>query len=170
MPSQTKRNFDASSGLLINYKNFYFGASVFHINQPDQGLLGSSKLARRLSIHSSYNLHISEKTVVNFFGRYERQHEFNLFQLNVNSLLFKHLILGLGSVYSWNGQKNFYFYGFSPTANVGYRHNYFTIRASYEILLSTSTSYNSAKSFEVMLSFNLRNKEQRKILTDFEKW
>ena len=169
-PSQRKSNYDISSGLLINYKNLYLGTSVFHINQPDQGLVGKSKLPYRLSIHSSYNLHLSEKTLINFFGRYERQDEFNMFQLNINSLIFKHLIIGIGGFHSYVGQKNFYFKNFTSMVNLGYRHNYFAIKVAFEIVSSSNTQFTSSKSFEVMLSFNLRNKEQRKILTNLERW
>lgn len=158
VPSQIKRNFDVSSGLLINYNHFYFGASVFHINQPDEGLLGTSKLPARFSIHSSYNVHVSEKTLFHFFGRYEMQQNFYFYQLATTALLFKHLIIGAGII---NGT--------TPTANLGYKHNYFTVQANYGLTTSLLTT-TRAETWEFMASFNLRNKEQRKTLTDFEKW
>lgn len=157
-PIQSKSNFDLNSGLLINYKNFYFGTSCFHINQPDQGLLGVSKLPYRLSLHSSYNLHASEKTVLHFFARYERQNKFDCMYLNVNALLFKHLILGTGYT-SANG----------INLRGGYRNNFYVLSLGYDVSIS-KLSGNTASSWDLQASFNLRNKEQRKTLTDFEKW
>lgn len=158
-PSQTKSCFDFSSGLLANYKNFYLGTSVFHINQPDEGLLGTSKLPYRLSIHSSYNLHLSEKTLINFFVNYQKQQYFEYLNLSINALLFKHFILGAG----------FKSYYSATNIIMGYRNNFYVVSLGYDISLS-DLSGNTAGLWELMASFNLRNKEQRKILTDFERW
>ncbi len=158
-PSQTKNYFDFSSGISANYKNLYLGTSVFHINQPDEGLFGTSKLPYRLSIHSSYNLHLSEKTLINFFVNYQKQQCFEYLNLSINALLFKHLIIGSGFKSNYSAA-NF---------NAGYRNNYFVLSYSYDIDIS-KLSGNTAGSWEFMASFNLRNKEQRKTLTDFERW
>ena len=48
-----KINMDLSAGLIINYKHFYIGTSVFHITQPDEGVLGPSRLPYRLSMFTS---------------------------------------------------------------------------------------------------------------------
>ena len=157
-PSQSKQNIDVSSGLLINYKNFYFGSSVFHFNQPDIGLFGSFKLPYRLSIHSSYNFHLSEKTLLNFSINYQTQQNFQYLYLNVNALLANHFIVG-GGVKSFD----------NINLNVGYRNNFFSITYGYDFVAS-KLSGNTAGSHEVLASFNLRNKEQRKLLTDFERW
>lgn len=159
VPAQSKKNIDCSGGLLINYKNFYFGSSVFHFNQPDIGLLGSFKLPYRLSIHSSYNFHISEKTLLNFFVNYQTQQNFQYLYLNVNALLAKHFLIGGGI------KSNYY----GVNLNVGYRHHLFSITYGYDVVVS-KLSGNTAGSHEVLISFNLRNKEQRKQLVDFEKW
>ncbi|MBL7912372.1 MAG: PorP/SprF family type IX secretion system membrane protein [Bacteroidia bacterium] len=158
IPNTKKQNIDFSAGLLSNYKNFYLGTAIFHINQPDEGLLGVSKLPYRLLIHSSYNLHVSEKTVFNLFARFEKQQNFEGLSLNMKALLFKHLILGAGC--TSDNLANF---------NFGYRNNFFVVSLGYDMskfrLLDNYTG-----SWEFMASFNLRNKEQRKTLTDFEKW
>lgn len=156
--SSKKINVDFSSGLLLNYKHFYFGASVFHFNQPDEGLLGFSKLPARLSLFASYNLLLSEKTVLHFYGRYEKQQQFCFYQLGINAVFFKHLIVGAG-----------YKYSNSAFTNLGYKNNYFTLQAGYELYYSTIGN-GTFFSYELTASFNLRSKEQRKILTDFEKW
>ena len=152
--NQTKRNIDFSSGILLNYKHFYFGTSVFHINQPDEGLLGSSKLPARLSMFTSINIPIGEKNILTILLRYERQYSFYYYQFNANVLLLKHLIVGYGY------KTNNCLYG-----NIGFRHNYFSIIGSYERYLDFGNY-----AYELTASFNLRNKKQRKQLVDFEKW
>jgi len=159
IPSQSKKNIDFSSGLLINFKNFYFGTSIFHFNQPDIGLLGSFKLPYRLSIHSSYNFHIYEKMLLNFFANYQQQQYFNFLRLNANALFAKHFIIGL----------SYASYYYNTGINLGYRTNFFALNLEYDISVS-KLSGNTAGSWELSASFNLRNKEQRKQLVDFEKW
>jgi type IX secretion system PorP/SprF family membrane protein len=157
-PSGKRSNYDISSGLLVNYSHFYFGTSVFHINQPDEGLLGTSKLPFRLSIHSSYNILLSEKTLIHFFARYEQQQKFYMYQFNVKALLFKHLIIGAG-----------YSYSETINTNIGFRHKYFTAQINYGVSRSILTN-STVNTWEFMLSLNIREKENRKVLTDFEKW
>ena len=57
------------------------------------------------------------------------------------------------------------------TINVlaGYRHNYFTISAEHEFGFNKING-NFGGSFEIAASFNLRNKTDRKLVKDFERW
>lgn len=158
-PSSQRNCFDLSSGLLVNYKNFYFGSSVFHINQPDEGLLGASKLPCRFVIHSSYNLNVSENVLIHFFGQYQQQQNFSFVQFSTNVLLYKQFIIGAGYIY-----KNV------PCANIGFKHNYFTATLGYDVSMSLVSNKRMASSWEAALSFNLRNKENQKAITNFEKW
>lgn len=52
VPSTTKNNADFSAGILGYGTNYYFGFAVNHINQPDEGLLGSSKLPVKFTLHA----------------------------------------------------------------------------------------------------------------------
>jgi len=158
-PSSRKNSFDISSGLLVNYNHFYFGTSVFHINQPDEGLLGASKLPCRFVFHSSYNWNVSENLMIHFFGQYQQQQKFSFVQFSANVLLYKHFIVGAG-----------YIHDNVPTANIGFKHNYFTATLGYDVSMSLVSKKRMASSWEASLSFNLRNKENRKTITDFEKW
>lgn len=158
LPSATKSNFDFSSGLLINYNHFYFGASVFHFNQPDEGLLGVSKKPFRLNIHGSYNLLIGEKTIIQFFTLYQQQQKFYALEFALNAVLFKSLIIGAG-----------YRSADAINLNIGYRNNCFTIQCGYDVTVSKLAGA-TAGSWEVSAAFNLRNKDLRKVLSDFERW
>lgn len=158
VPSTRKSNFDFSSGLLINYNHFYFGASVFHFNQPDEGLLGVSKKPFRLNIHGSYNLVIGEKTIMQFFTLFQQQQKFYALHIALNAVLFKSLIIGTG-----------YRNVDAINLNIGYRNNCFTIQCGYDVTVSKLAGA-TAGSWEVSAAFNLRNKDLRKVLSDFERW
>lgn len=153
-----KSNMDFSSGLIINYKHFYIGSSVFHITQPDEGVMGPSKLPYRLSIFTSYNLPLGENVLLNALFRFEKQQNFYTTHLTINALILKHIMVGSG--FNDNNTINIF---------AGYRHNYFSVTAGYEFGFSTVYLTN-ASSFEIAASFNLRNKENRKLVNDFERW
>lgn len=154
---QSKSNIDVSAGLVINCKHLYIGTSVFHITQPDEGILGPSKLPYRFSAFTSYNLFSGEKVLINALFRFEQQQNFTGTNLSLNALFAKHLMVSTGLIN--NNAIN---------TLIGYRHNYFTISSGYEFGISRISG--SAGSFEIAASFNLRNKDDRKIVKDFERW
>ena len=153
-----KSNLDFSSGLIVNYNHFYIGASVFHITQPEEGIYAPSKLPYRLSLFASYNLVLGENALLYAIYRFEKQQSFYNHQLNMNALLFKHLILGTGIRINS-----------SVNAIAGYRNDYFTLSGCYEFGTGF-TMGRSAGTFELSASFNLRNKEDRKLVKDVERW
>jgi len=51
VPAQTKRNADFSAGILAYSKHYFFGFAANHLTQPDEGLLGVSKLPAKFTIH-----------------------------------------------------------------------------------------------------------------------
>lgn len=154
----TKGNFDFSSGLLVNYKDFYFGAAVLHINQPDEGFLGVSRLPYRINIHGSYNRKISETTLMNFSAQLFQQQNFSMLKLQVNSVFKNHIIVNTGLTSNS-----------VVLLGLGYRHSLFTTSLGYDVSYS-KLSGNRAGSWEFTTSFNLRNKENRKTLTNLEAW
>ena len=158
VPKASVSNYDISAGLLFNYMNTYFGASVFHINQPDEGLMGYSKLPYRLNLHASHNFVINENVLLHLYTQLTQQASFNLLKFQANALLYNRLIASVG--YTNNSA---YIFG------LGYRHNYFTILLNYDQIFS-ELSGNTANSWEFSASFNLRNKENRKTVTNFERW
>ncbi|MDF2452669.1 MAG: hypothetical protein K0S26_2173 [Bacteroidota bacterium] len=154
---QSKSNVDLSAGLVVNYKHFYIGSSVFHISQPDEGIYGPSKLPYRISAFTSYNLFLGENVLINALFRFEKQFSFTTANFNINALFAKHLMVSVGSVN--NNAIN---------TLIGYRHNYFSISGGYEFGIN-SINRNSG-SFEICASFNLRNKDDRKTVKDMERW
>jgi len=158
IPSGRKSNFDFSAGLLFNYEHLYFGFSAFHINQPDEGLLGVSKLPVRFSGYFSYNLHIGDRTIFQAQVNYQNQNNFNEVVIGGNFLLFNSWLLG-ASYKSLD----------AIVVRTGYRQKYFTLQIGYDVTVS-KLSGNTAGSWELSASFNLRNKEERSQLLDMERW
>lgn len=152
------------SGLLINYKKIYFGASAFHIIESNESSLGD-RLPIRLAFNASYNWHISEKTLIHFFNRFESQAGRYYYQASATALLFSHLIVGGGFVVFGGGAENIY--NTLATGSIGYRHSYFTLQGTYGI---STTGFNYQNTWEVSASINLRNKVNRNLVTDFETW
>lgn len=157
-PSTQKNVMDISTGLLINYGNFYAGASVFHLNRPDVGLYGVYRLASRTNVHISYNWRASSQLLLNFKLQYSNQNSFSHMSFNTNALIYKHLIVGASY-----GISDFVF------TTIGYRSSFFSISLGTARTISKLSS-NTANSYELNLSYTLRNKEERKTLADFERW
>jgi len=157
-PSATKYNFDGSAGLLIHYKNLYVGGTVFHINQPDMGVLVNSKLPSRMSLNASYNLSLNEKTLLNFSAVFTKQDKFNSLQLSANAIFLKHIIAGLG-----------YTSGDNVFVNLGYRANYFSVTFGYDKTYSKLAG-STAGSYQLALGLSLRKKQAGQLPVSFEKW
>jgi type IX secretion system PorP/SprF family membrane protein len=156
-PTASKSNVDVSAGLIINYKHLYIGSSIFHITQPDEGIMGPSKLPYRFSAFTSYNLFLSDNVLINALFRFENQQNFTATNFNINALFAKHFMLSVGL-----RNDN------AICTLIGYRHNYFTISGGYEFGIGSISS--TAGSFEICGSFNLRHKDERKIVSDIERW
>lgn len=158
VPTERKSNFDISAGLLFNYNHIYIGLSAFHINQPDEGLLGVSKLPVRLSGYLSYNLYFNDKNIFQAQLNYQNQNNANVLIVGGNFLLFNSWLLG-AAYKSLDG----------IVLRSGYRQKYFSLQLGYNVVVS-KLSGNTAGSWELSASFNLRNKEERGQLLDMERW
>lgn len=158
VPAERKSNFDISAGLLFNYNHIYIGLSAFHINQPDEGLLGVSKLPVRLSGYLSYNLYFNDNNIFQAQLNYQNQNNANVLIVGGNFLLFNSWLLG-AAYKSLDG----------IVLRSGYRQKYFSLQLGYDVVVS-KLSGNTAGSWELSVSFNLRNKEERGQLLDMERW
>jgi|GEM_PF-1718418 len=167
LPTSNKSYFDASTGLLVNYKNLYVGASVFHFNQPDIGLLGTYKLPALFSFNASYNKAVSERMLLNFSGRLTYQQK-NTIGKGAVSIIYKSLIAGLGYGSPWTTG-----YHSPGTAfiNAGFRSGIFTAMIGYDRNVGQFyNSFNSAGSWELMFSFNFRKETPKGVITNPEVW
>lgn len=153
-----KTNFDFSAGLLFYYRHFYVGFSAFHFTQPDKGFLGVSKLPVRFSGYLSYNLYFNDKNIFQAQLNYQNQNNANVLIVGGNFLLFNSWLLG-AAYKSLDG----------IVLRSGYRQKYFSLQLGYDVVVS-KLSGNTAGSWELSVSFNLRNKEERGQLLDMERW
>ncbi|MES2679968.1 MAG: type IX secretion system membrane protein PorP/SprF [Bacteroidota bacterium] len=152
-----RRCMDLGTGLLVNYKDFYFGAGAFHINKPNVGLVGDYVLPVRLSVHGSYNHRLNNWVFANIFAQFEKQGYYKSEGIKINFLMHQ-IILGIGHNTA-NGSN----------ANLGYRNSFFTIGLSYNQRLSRPFSKIYGW-WEAQLSINIRGKEHRRSVTAFERW
>ena len=158
IPASSKSNLDFSTGLLANYKDFFVGATVKHFTQPDMGLIGVSRYPALYRVHASYNKKINTKTLLQFFWMINVQNHFTQVQLSSNAVLLNHLVLGLS-----------YLSGDAIMTSAGYRNSNVSIQMAYSAV-HNKLAGNTAGSWTATFSFNLRNKELRKELTNFENW
>lgn len=152
--------FSLNGGLLVNYKNFYGGVSVFNMNRPDVGMFSVEKTNPLYNIHASYNLKMSDELLFNLHGQLSTRKDYWRQSVTVNALIFKHLIYGVG--YHWRDV---------ALMTLGYRTNYFVFQLAYNKNIDRlKHSDVSVDYWHFIMSFNLRNKEQRHTLTNFEAW
>jgi len=155
-PSANKNYLDLTSGLLVNYKNLYLGAAVFHFNQPDIGLLGAFKLPPLYSMNLSCNKAISENTLLHFAARLMQQQEKTIAQAAVN-MVYKNFLVGLG-------------YRSQTTAFItaGFRYNNINCMLAYD--RGFGKLYSTPSSWELMLSFHSRKETPKGTTTNLENW
>ncbi|PBQ31986.1 hypothetical protein CNR22_09455 [Sphingobacteriaceae bacterium] len=158
IPAQNKSYLNISAGMLVNYKkNLYAGVSVFNLNQPDIGLMGSNKLPFRFASYISYNFHLSEQVNLQAFCRGNYQNNFFYGQSGVNAIFKNHFIVGAACL----GDKG-------AAVNLGFRARFFTVQAGYD-----ATIYKDGMgmgSWEGHLSFSFPSKEQFKSGSNFENY
>lgn len=155
--SERVKKVDFSTGLVINYKTFYAGISVFHINGFDLDAGKISDLNTRYCFHTSYNMHLHKNLLVNLMIRVYSQNQYYSLETTLNAVFRKHWIVSANNALD----KRIF-------TSIGYRHNFFTATAGYSIPLRKFVGV--FKLVEFGLSYNLRNKEQRKKLVDIERW
>jgi type IX secretion system PorP/SprF family membrane protein len=155
----TKSYVDLNAGFLLKLKqNFYLGAYYFHLNRPDGQFYDNGRLSGKLLLNASYNWHLSESQLLQFTWRLNHQYHFSEQQLGINMVLAKTAVMGLAT----NSFE-------SCIINAGVRHDYFTALISCE-LLTSRLSGSVYSTWEASLSYNLRSKDQRRRLTNFEEW
>ncbi len=151
------------TGLLLNYKALHLGVSVLGINLNRSGVITSKQSSPDYNLYLSYNKKVSEKTLfqVSMIAYSESLSSYT--QLNFNALFFKHLMCGVTylSYHDFNSGNLMF--------NTGYRSNFYAATLGYNNLYGVLSPY-VLGSWTATFSFNLRNKELRKELTNFENW
>lgn len=151
VPSQNKRNADFSAGLLGYSKRYFFGFAAHHINQPNEGLLGDSKLPAKFTVHGGAVIPL-EKGDASYLSPnilFQAQQKFT--QLNLGLYYKKDaFVAGL-----W------YRSGDAVIALVGLQNDNFKFGYSYDVTVS-KLSGNTAGSHEISLQVQFECKTKRK--------
>ncbi|MEI8136179.1 MAG: type IX secretion system membrane protein PorP/SprF [Bacteroidota bacterium] len=151
VPSQTKRNADFSTGILGYSKYYFFGFAAHHINQPDEGLLGTSKLPAKFTGHAGAIIPL-EKGNASYLSPnilFQQQQKFS--QLNLGLYYVKGaFVAGL-----WYRNAD------AVIALVGVQNANFKFGYSYDVTIS-KLSGNTAGSHEISLQIQFECKPKRK--------
>ncbi len=150
VPSQSKKNVDFSAGMLGYSKNYFFGFAAHHINQPDEGLLGSSKLPAKFTAHAGAIIPL-EKGNESYLSPnilFQAQQKFQ--QLNIGLYYVK------GSFVAGLWYRN----GDAVIALVGIQNANFKFGYSYDVTVS-KLSGNTAGSHEISLQIQFECKKKR---------
>ena len=140
IPTAKKTNVDFSAGLLGYSKNYFFGTAVHHINQPDEGLVGPSKLPTKLTIHGGAIIPLEKDGESSISPNILFQSQQSFTQVNIGLYYKKSgFVAGL-----W------YRYGDAFIALLGIQNNNFKFGYSYDITTS-GLSGNTAGSHEISI-------------------
>lgn len=148
----SKSNVDLSAGLLGYSKRYFFGAAFHHLTQPDEGLIGPSKLPMKITAHAGAVLPIGDKgnqTTISPNILYQKQQDFQ--QLNIGVYVNKGAIVG-GLWY--RNQDSF-------IALIGITQNHFKIGYSYDVTVSKLTNA-TAGSHELSFSLQFECRPKKK--------
>lgn len=152
--------FDAGAGAVVYSDIFYGGVAFHHINEPNEGFLGNSKLPFKFTAHAGANIPIGRRR--KYAGEafispnilFQLQQSF--YQLNVGIYAGKGSFVG-GLWYRSND---------SFIALVGFQKGIFKVGYSYDITISRLTNA-TAGSHEISLGFQFRCKPPRKRFKTF---
>ncbi len=147
-----KSNVDFSAGVLGYSKRYYFGFAVHHLTEPDEGLIGISKLPMKITAHAGAVLPIGSKsseTTISPNVLYQKQQDFQ--QLNLGLYLTKGSVVG-GLWY--RNQDSF-------IALIGFQQNVFKLGYSYDVTVSRLTNA-TAGSHEISFSLQFECRPKKK--------
>jgi type IX secretion system PorP/SprF family membrane protein len=152
IPQAQKVNVDFSAGVLGYSRHYFFGLGVHHINQPDEGLVGTSKLPAKFTAHAGAIIPL-EKGDESFLSPNI------LFQAQQS---FQQLNLGLYYKKSGFVAGLWYRTGDAVIALIGIQNSNFKFGYSYDITISNLAG-NSGGSHElsIQLQFECKTKKKR---------
>ncbi len=149
VPAQTKYNADFSAGLLGYSKHYFFGVAANHLTQPDEGLLGVSKLPAKFTLHGGAIIDLEKggESYISPNILFQAQQKFA--QLNIG-LYYKKDFFVAGLWYRSND---------AVIALVGLQSKQLKIGYSYDVTISKLAG-NTAGSHEISLQFQLACKKR----------
>jgi type IX secretion system PorP/SprF family membrane protein len=147
-----KSGVDFSAGVLGYSKRYFFGFAAHHLTQPDEGLLGPSKLPMKLTGHAGAALPVGGKgslTTISPNVLYQKQQDFQ--QLNLGLYVTKgSIVAGL-----WYRNQDAFI------AVLGFQQRFFRVGYSYDVTVSKLTNA-TAGSHELSFSLQFECKPKKK--------
>ncbi|PBQ30804.1 hypothetical protein CNR22_03105 [Sphingobacteriaceae bacterium] len=151
IPANNKSNADFSAGVLGYSKNYFFGFAAHHLNQPDEGLLGTSKLPAKFTVHGGAIIEL-EKGGESYLSPnilFQSQQKFN--QLNLGLYYVKGpFVAGL-----WYRNAD------AVIALIGIKNDNFQAGYSYDVTVSKLAG-NTAGAHEISVQIKFECKTKRK--------
>ncbi len=148
---KSKSNVDFSAGVLGYSKRYFFGFSAHHLTQPDEGLLGISKLPMKLTAHAGAVVPIGNKGTRTFISPnilYQKQQDFQ--QLNLGLYVTKgSFVAGM-----WYRNQDAFI------VVLGFQQHFFKVGYSYDVTVSRLTNA-TAGSHEFSFSIQLECKHKK---------
>jgi len=152
IPSNNKTAADFSAGLLGYSKNYFFGFAAHHINQPDEGLLGTSKLPVKFTAHAGAIIELEKggESYISPNILFQSQQKFN--QLNLGLYYVKGpFVAGL-----WYRNAD------AVIALIGIKNDNFQAGYSYDITVSQlAGNTGGAHEISVQLKFECKTKRKK---------
>jgi len=149
VPNRAKKSFvDFSGGMMIFTKRFYGGFAAHHINQPDEGLLGPSKLPVKLTGHAGAMFKIGEDASISPNILFQQQQDFQ--QMNLGVYIAKGALVGG----LWYRNMD------SFILLIGVQHGVFKLGYSYDVTVSKLTNV-TAGSHELSLGLQFSCKKPK---------
>jgi type IX secretion system PorP/SprF family membrane protein len=154
VPGTSKKSgIDFSAGVLLYSKQFYGGVAFHHLNEPDEGFIGTSRLPLKLTAHAGANLDLNtDKFILSPNILLMQQQDFRMFMPGINAKLGK-FVLG----FSYRNEDAF-------IINGGLAFSFFKISYSYDYTVSALTNEASGGSHEIQLVFYTRTAHPKKTL------
>jgi type IX secretion system PorP/SprF family membrane protein len=152
IPANNKTAADFSAGLLGYSKNYFFGFAAHHINQPDEGLLGTSKLPVKFTGHAGAIIELEKggESYISPNILFQSQQKFN--QLNLGLYYVKGpFVAGL-----WYRNAD------AVIALIGIKNDNFQAGYSYDITVSQlAGNTGGAHEISVQLKFECKTKRKK---------
>lgn len=149
IPQSNKSAFDFGGGILGYSKRYFFGAAFHHITQPDEGLMGPSKLPLKITAHAGAMIPIEKggETYISPNILFMQQQNFT--QLNLGVYVVK------GSFVSGLWYRN----SDAFIVLIGLQADHFKIGYSYDVTVSKLAS-NTAGSHEISIQIQTSCKKK----------
>ncbi len=151
VPNQFKQNADFSAGIIGYSKRYFFGFAANHITQPDEGLLGVSKLPAKFTVHGGAIIELEKGGATYLSPNILFQAQQQFLQLNLGLYFVKDaFVAGL-----WYRNSD------AVIALIGIQTRSFKFGYSYDVTISKLAG-NTAGSHEISLQVQFECKPKKK--------